>query len=55
MHIDDTLTFRASLYNVGLGKKARYFLIQTLIADCDTRTVIFSLLEALLNVPSKGG
>ena len=43
MHID-TLTFRASLHNVGLGKKARYFLIQTLIADCE-----------ILNVPSKGG
>ena len=43
MHID-ILTFRASLYNVGLGKKARYFLIQTLIADCE-----------ILKVPSKGG
>ena len=42
MHID-TLTFRASLYNVGLGKKARYFLIQTLIADCDTRLVCLKL------------
>ena len=42
MHID-TLTFRASLHNVGLGKKARYFLIQTLIADCDTRLVCLKL------------